>query len=423
MTIRIAGRAYELPRNDVELRDLLLDVLDLEEMPADLWAFLYQEAYVSGAVNAPSAASVRDCYEAARRFLDKNPKLRPPRRGRSTMRQVSVGFPEVTEQDLGYARYFSDRVADWARQEGEVIRLRAELLSGARLSLHAAKSMLLCPACRLMSHTQFRSDRIPVIRHRAKYGKLRDPVQRARGITSAVRVKWFGGSAPFPLPDSFWGDSNPKIAGVGRHGETIRITVARNSVLDEIRKAADTLVRAHPWEPLDAVLFILTDQAPLIRPISVTVQSKSSEQYNYGCITMAVQPWVAPDAVQRVYANLQRANFRPAPKAGDPEKLALYHFTNSRRTPERAHLTWQESMEDWGGTGPKRKYDDYTQFRRDFYRVDDWLGRHPFTAGNIVLSDRRLEVASNPAMRRAVRKVEAVRKRERLLKAETRKKR
>src|SRR5205085_9104426 len=106
-------------------------------------------------------------------------------------------------------------------------------------------------------------------------------------------------------------------------------------------------------------------------------RTKSSLQYNFGLITLAIQPWIAAETVYRIYRDLQRAHYRQFPPSCQPEKLRMYKFTRLRRHAADPVPTWSDSMKEWNKSRPKpkRQYQDFTQFRRDYLRTESWLNK------------------------------------------------
>lgn len=370
------------PKSAMELARLIEVRLRLEEVDPELWKHLTDEAYVSGALYPPSWQGVEDCVRAAKLFVEAHPGTRSP--GPSRVRsEEPVPRKLLSAEDLGRAQFFSEHLAELARQIEQVERTRSELLDNRVLSPEQAALFLMSEATRFINRDYFEHYGIPLVGHRTRVCLPDGSPAVSWDDNVVIRIEWDDGTHDVPYAREWFFDvpeSNMAIAIPSNSGGSFRRTVYWASVLNEVRRAAEWLTRFVPWEEHEAVWFLLTDSPPAMGPVRVRISARRGSRFTHGTITLQIEPWLSAEAVYAVYADAQQRHFKRPGKPCSAEKLAMYKFIEesgeNEKTAEGCPRT--PLMKAWSNTKPKppkRRYTDYRQFRRDYLRTKEWVQR------------------------------------------------
>jgi hypothetical protein len=146
-----------------------------------------------------------------------------------------------------------------------------------------------------------------------------------------------------PNPQTY--DSLTYLAQKGRRE---RLTFWPGSVLGNLRKLCKALTKAHPWDVDQATWFVLTGDAPLVRPI----QAKINSSWMLGrraltTISLNVQPWVPAETVENVYRQVQSRVLGGENKRIGDKSLRLLEFVTQRAEADGELPSGRALVEQW----------------------------------------------------------------------------
>jgi len=135
-------------------------------------------------------------------------------------------------------------------------------------------------------------------------------------------------------------------------------------VLEELRELSERLARQFGWVPMQATLFILTDQVPTIPLVHVRTEASSSRP---ACtrIILDVDPTASPNLVAERYRQHRRELFQRRVRGLGRRHLKLAAFVAE-------HLgepVWPKLFEEWNRKHRKWKYQRRNIFKRDCLRA------------------------------------------------------
>ena len=142
-------------------------------------------------------------------------------------------------------------------------------------------------------------------------------------------------------------------------GEIREIPTAMNGTLEALRQLSERLAEEYAWTEADATLFVLTNTAPEIRPLTSTSQSRQLPALSR--IVLTIDPALSPQEVAEHYRQL-RQEIMPARHRDLSEKhlqLAAFSGTHPRLG------TWQQKMVEWNSKHPDWKYKEASNFAHD----------------------------------------------------------
>ena len=129
--------------------------------------------------------------------------------------------------------------------------------------------------------------------------------------------------------------------------EIREIPTAINGTLEDLRQLSERLAKEYAWTAADATLFVLTNTAPEIRPLTSTSQSRQLPALSR--IVLTIDPALSPQEVAEHYRQI-RQEIMPARHRDLSEKhlqLAAFSGTHPRLG------TWQQKMVKWNSEPPR----------------------------------------------------------------------
>jgi len=135
-------------------------------------------------------------------------------------------------------------------------------------------------------------------------------------------------------------------------------------VLEELREIGQRLARQFGWAPMQATLFILTDQVPTVPLVHVRTEISSSRP---ACtrIVFDVDPTARPNLVAERYRQYRQDLFPRNVRALSRRHLKLAVFVAEH---SGANL-WPELFVEWNRKHPDWKYQRRNNFKRDCLRA------------------------------------------------------
>jgi hypothetical protein len=284
----------------------------------------------------------------------------------------------------------------------EVKDFREKILPGRFLTADEAHALIASYAARTLSRRQFEEWDIPFIGHRTEIldagprGEEFNPVDHwmrlwvdPPGITKTVR---------YALTE------DPNARCVVQSGAVIPIHVYLprevhgdhvyppwlwpGSVVDELYDLSVELASAFDW-PLPSVgnlsgtrprsesaaLFILTGEAPPVRPIEARWETKrgSTSYLNpQWRIQLTIPPWLPEEEVVRAFRLLrrERPKGRKLPKEARTLEVARFVWERERLDGYHGRPPWKAWFERWNEENPGHRFKSYNNFREYFVRAD-----------------------------------------------------
>ena len=141
--------------------------------------------------------------------------------------------------------------------------------------------------------------------------------------------------------------------------EIKEIPTAMNGTLEALRQLSERLAEEYAWTAADATLFVLTNTAPEIRPLTSTSQPRQLPALSR--IVLTIDPALSPQEVAEHYRQL-RQEIMPARHRDLSEKhlqLAAFSGTHPRLG------TWQQKMVEWNSIHPDWAYKEASNFAHD----------------------------------------------------------
>ncbi len=132
-----------------------------------------------------------------------------------------------------------------------------------------------------------------------------------------------------------------------------------NGISEDLRQLSERLAEEYAWTAADATLFILTNTAPEIRPLTSTSQSRQLPALSR--IVLTIDPALSPQEVAEHYRQL-RQEIMPARHRDLSEKhlqLAAFSGTHPRLG------TWQQKMMEWNSIYRDWAYKEASNFAHD----------------------------------------------------------
>ncbi len=141
-----------------------------------------------------------------------------------------------------------------------------------------------------------------------------------------------------------------------------------------LHKLAAELCRRYPWEPQDAVWFVLTGEVPWVPPLTARIKGPSLPN-NHGTITITAMHWVPNATVGTFYAEL-RARYVDSGPTPSLRQLAVFRFVTEQSSGITERLVyglntppWRSLQSQWNEEYPQGHdwhYSDHRNLRRDF---------------------------------------------------------
>ncbi len=292
-------------------------------------------------------------------------------------------------------------------QVPEVKEFRKKVLPGRFLAAGEAHSLIASPAARIFDLRLFEKWNIPFIGHEAAlvehdtgsgrggiYGRATVQVDPP-GITKTVRyVDVYNSLEEEDVADTRAltqsGAIIPLIDGlpVEGHGDYVYPSwLWPGSVVDNLYELSVKLAGHLDW-PLasignltetrprseSAAWFILTGEAPPVRPIKAIWEGKSgidnlNPQWR---IQLTIPPWLPEEEVLQAFRALrrQRPVGRQMPKTAKPLDVARFVWEREKLDGYREPAPWTEWVERWNEEHPGHRFKTASNFRTYFLRGD-----------------------------------------------------
>ncbi len=251
------------------------------------------------------------------------------RRQESTLNETSkVTTPEVGEYERLRATVLSEYLAKIASLDPKVAHFRSDVLANELLTMDQAFAFCSSPASRFLGSGVWRAYGISA-RHSAvlldeNFGRTQE------GLFHWIQVRT---DPPGETHAVFGPQIYEHITVRDDKGRARRVSFWPNSgsVLGELQKICKEITTAHPWDIDEATWFVLTGEIPFVRPIrsTVTTQQRPGGR-SHTTISLTIQPWVSPDAVELVYRQVQKQVIGGKPGRVSDKNLKLLGFAMAR---------------------------------------------------------------------------------------------
>jgi hypothetical protein len=168
----------------------------------------------------------------------------------------------------------------------------------------------------------------------------------------------------------------PRRRRSGLHGpsETLKyqnrhvdhdLRVWSGSPLDDLRKLAESLSRAYPWQPSQAAAFVLEGLIPRATPFMLRLPQRFGDgRPRRAKLIMEVDLWMPAAAVLRAYRQVQREVLPGHNRPVSTRSVEVVNFV-MRHQPE----TWVNLAKRWNNEHPDQAYANYRSFRYAFDRA------------------------------------------------------
>lgn len=138
---------------------------------------------------------------------------------------------------------------------------------------------------------------------------------------------------------------------------------AKDGVLERVRQISQTLAQRFSWNPLQATLFLLTDEVPVVPAIKVTPEVSRIPACTR--LIMDIDPMAAPQAVLESFRRARREVFARRLRSLSVKHLRLASFIAQRGVDEG----WPALHQEWNKRHRKWAYLRLNIFKRDFQRA------------------------------------------------------
>lgn len=341
-------------------------------------------------VKAARAEALQGVSKGLGATLEKAPTYSSGRKGEQI--EAAPGYSIGLKSDA-MLRAMSEFFAGLAHRHPEVVTFREEIL-GRLLTQDEAHALLASPAARMFPPEWFSEWEIPIIEHRASI-VASDANSSAYafdhrvtvhldppGITKKVRyadrrlltleeqqeyrthcMSQSGGTIP---PINYM-----PIEWHGEHGYPPWLWPG--SVVGKLFDLSDELVTTFDW-PAGGIgqlaanvgaWFVLTGEAPNVRPIDARWEQKSGNHLNPQWRIRLIAPtWLPEEEVSRAYRLIQKRFFAGRIRLPDPKTLEVARFVwEQERQNGYNRLPWPELFERWNKEYPGFTFKSYNNFR------------------------------------------------------------
>ena len=286
------------------------------------------------------------------------------KRARETRKDLT---PQLGDYEKERARVFEEALAKVAVGDPRLQNYRTEILDGAVLTPERADRFIASPAAAHFPVTWFKELGIALVDHDATAEtverghddvgpyKVLEVSVRPSGIIRRVKTR------------SFPGDSYTWLA-VGQ------ISVHLLSPLGLLQGLSSWFARHYPWDESEAARFVLTDQIPVVPPLTSEVRiygNFEGSPFSYGTVTLNVAPWMSAEALKNAFRDLQRRYIlgQDLRRLGD-KTLKLLRFVTERIDPTGPAPRGRELVARWNRENPQWAYSrDTRRFWRDYNRA------------------------------------------------------
>lgn len=236
--------------------------------------------------------------------------------------------PEAGDYERFRAEVLSEYLAKIASIDPKVAHFRSDVLANELLTMDQAHAFCSSPATRFLSRGVWRAFEIPAS-HSAEllsesFGRTQDgPFHWVQ-----VRTDPAGESHAVFGPQSY---EHFTVRNERGRPRMVSFWPGSYSILGELRKICKEITTAHPWDIGEATWFVLTGEVPFVRPIRSTVPTQRLLGGRaHATISLAIQPWVSPEAVELVYRQVQKQVIGGRPGRVSNKNLNLLDFVTAR---------------------------------------------------------------------------------------------
>lgn len=133
-----------------------------------------------------------------------------------------------------------------------------------------------------------------------------------------------------------------------------RLTVPERSCLGELVKLAKDLAETWEWDEAEAVMFVLTDEEPIVDPINISSRVAWGTDWRKCRMTIVVDPVVTPEELADWYREARRGRLPTKFRLQRTDKhFALGGFWAERGLPEpRSGPEWAAFLQEWSESDP-----------------------------------------------------------------------
>jgi hypothetical protein len=119
------------------------------------------------------------------------------------------------------------------------------------------------------------------------------------------------------------------------------------SVAHDLSRLVEHLSWQFWWPFSQALLFVLTDEAPPSPAIHTATAKRSGPEFTQARITMEIQPWTPPEVVRRVYQHARRWVLGPnRARSVSESSLRLFDFSAERIDEAKREVARARSSQD-----------------------------------------------------------------------------
>jgi len=305
------------------------------------------------------------------------------------------------KHEVERSRIFSECLARQAATFSGVKDFRVKYLDDELLSSQQARELLASPVAAHWPRMSFEVVGMSIVKHayqvvenmsdeRGPYSLVEVSLPSSK--VASIRDRRPLAPGPWEIPDKPESATKNReqerelkpwkvLPFPGADGYTHRVLVRPQSVLGKLHDEVSRLIQRYPWEEAQATWFVLTGETPWVAPLTWQFRATGAgaDYWNYGFITLKIEPWVPADLVQQVYSDVQR-RLRGGHRARPVEakSLELLRFVNREvglanlaalPLKERRRLA-PKLVAVWDQQNPTETYGSNTwRFWRDLHRV------------------------------------------------------
>jgi hypothetical protein len=271
-------------------------------------------------------------------------------------------------------RAMSEFFAGLAHQHPEVVRFRDAVLGRKLLSSDEAHALIASPAARALSHEQFVEWDIPVVGHNAEVVVASSLTTQNSGEHSLTLQV-----TPPDITETVHSASAiyTRLPIEAHGGHTYPSWLWPGSVVDKLYELSEELAEAFDWpsSALDtlgrrrneaAAWFILTGEAPEVRPLDARWETKGGSEYlnPQWRIRFTAPPWLPEKEVSRAYRMMQKQLLPGRNELREPKVLEVARFVWEQERLNGYHTpSWPHLYETWNKEHPEAQFKSFNNFR------------------------------------------------------------
>jgi len=145
-----------------------------------------------------------------------------------------------------------------------------------------------------------------------------------------------------------------------------RTMEAPGEVQEDLRKLGSALASDYlGWEEEEAIWYVVTGEAPRLRPIKITGRGKFRQEYVpfQARFTLTILPWVPAKEVGRVYRTIQQQWLKEKSRETGLRVFEVGAFVLERLRLEGDRDSWQAWFKQWNQIHPDKKFKTWRHFR------------------------------------------------------------